>query len=235
MSAAYDLHIHSCLSPCAADDMTPANIAAMAKLKGLNIISLTDHNCGANLAAMDKAARQNGLVFIPGIEVTTREEVHVLVYFADLSPALRFADTVYASLPDIGSRPDIFGNQIVMDEDDRPSGTRDKLLLQACAYTIEEIADMANRAGGCAVPAHINRDSFSVISNLGFIPDGLFKAVEVVKALPCPAINPGYKVLHSSDAHQLGDISEPINALPISSGQDFIHFSAQDFFRFING
>lgn len=224
MSAAYDLHIHSCLSPCASDDMTPANIAAMAKLKGLSVISLTDHNCGANLPAMDKAAKQNGLIFIPGIEVTTREEVHVLVYFADLSPAVRFADTVYSSLPDIGNRPDIFGSQIKMDENDRPAGTLQKLLLQASPYSIEEIVDMAKLSGGCAVPAHINRDSFSVLSNLGFIPEGLFKAVEAVKGLPCPPLSPEYKVLYSSDAHQLGDISEPLYALPLTDAQDFLRF-----------
>lgn len=221
-AAPYDVHIHSCLSPCAADDMTPANIAAMAKLKGLKIVSLTDHNCGANLAAMDKAAVQNGLIFIPGIEVTTREEVHVLVYFSRLSLAVSFADAVYSSLPDIGNRPDIFGSQVIMDEDDSPAGTLGKLLLQASPYTIEQTAEMAKAAGGCAVPAHINRDSFSVLSNLGFIPEGLFKAVEVAKGLPCPSINPDYRVLISSDAHRLGDISEPADALPISCAEAFI-------------
>lgn len=221
--AAYDLHIHSCLSPCASDDMTPANIAAMSKLKGLDIISLTDHNCGHNLEAMDHEAKQNGLIFVPGVEVTTREEVHVLVYFKSLSPAVTFAEKIYDSLPDIKNRPGIFGNQIIMSKYDRRSGTLEKLLLQASPYTIEQISSMAKSSGGWAVPAHINRDSFSVISNLGFIPEGLFRFVEVKKDSPCPAISPYYKVLYSSDAHQLGDISEPLNTLGgISSAEDFI-------------
>jgi hypothetical protein len=195
----------------------------MSKLKGLDIISLTDHNSGSNLEAMEEAAKQNGLIFVPGIEVTTREEVHVLVYFSALEPAVRFADSIYDSLPDIRNRPEIFGNQIIMNAHDSPGGTLVKLLLQASPYTIEEVISMAKSSGGIAVPAHINRDSFSVISNLGFIPEGLFGCVEIKQGLPCPDINPDYMILNSSDAHQLGDISEPINTLcNISSAEDFI-------------
>ena len=225
MTTAYDLHIHSCLSPCASDDMTPANIAGMAHIKGLSMISLTDHNTAGNLPAMADAAAEYGLIFVPGIEVNTREEIHVLVYFADLNAAVRFGDEIYAGLPDITNRPDIFGNQIIMDNADRETGRPDKLLLQAAPYTIDEITQMADSNGGCAVPAHINRDSFSLISNLGFIPPGLFHCVEVVKGLPCPPLNAHMKVLYSSDAHRLGDISEPDNQLPdVSSAKDLVSF-----------
>lgn len=225
MRRAFDLHIHSCLSPCACNDMTPANIAAMAKLKGLDIISLTDHNSGSNLTSMNEAAKNYGLIFIPGIEVTTREEVHVLVYFPALSPAAHFSDNIYDSLPDIKNRPEIFGNQVIMNGNDTPAGTAEKLLIQATPYSIEELAGMAKKEGGCAVPAHINRDSFSVLSNLGFIPEGLFKCVEVTKTLPLPDIGEGYKVLTSSDAHRLGDISERVNFIAhISSAEEFIAY-----------
>ncbi|MGE5494339.1 MAG: PHP domain-containing protein [Burkholderiales bacterium] len=227
MNAYYDLHIHSCLSPCASDDMTPANIAAMAHLKGLNIISLTDHNAGNNLEPMSFEAEKQGIIFVPGIEVTTREEVHVLVYFSSLEPALNFCEAIYDSLPDIPAQPEIFGEQIIIDKNDEISGRLDKLLLQASSFTIDDIAAMAKEAGGCAVPAHINRDSFSVISNLGFIPPGLFGCVEIAKSLPYPAVSPEYKVLYSSDAHNLGDISEPLNALSgISSPEVFISYIA---------
>ena len=224
MNAYYDLHIHSCLSPCASDDMTPANIAAMAHLKGLNIISLTDHNAGDNLKSMSVEAEKQGLIFVPGIEVTTREEVHVLAYFPSLEPALSFCGAIYESLPDIPARPEIFGGQIIIDENDICSGCLSKLLLQASGFTIDDIVSMTKEAGGFTVPAHINLDSFSIITNLGFIPPGLFNCVEIAKGLPCPAVSPECKVLYSSDAHNLGDISEPLNALPISSPEDFVSY-----------
>ena len=209
MKQAYDLHIHSCLSPCASDDMTPKNIAAMARLKGLSIISLTDHNTGRNLEAMAAAAQENGLIFLPGIEVNTQEEVHVLVYFTDVGTAVEFGDNLYDSLPDIPNRPDIFGRQIIMDDQDSVSGELDKLLLQATPYSIDNIADMARNAGGCAVPAHINRPSFSILSNLGFIPSGLFNTVEISQSHPRPNIDQNLSIIYSSDAHDLGAISEP--------------------------
>ena len=221
----YDLHIHSCLSPCASDDMTPSNIAGMASIKGLSIISLTDHNTGRNLGAMAKAAAEFGLVFIPGIEVTTVEEVHVLTYFKEVSAAVEFGDMLYNSLPDIPNRTDIFGHQIIMDENDEPEGELKKLLLQATPFSIDELARLSVKAGGCAIPAHINRDSFSVFANLGFIPDGLFRAAEVSSALPCPALNTYLYILHSSDAHDLGDISEPLDTLEfIHNPTDFVNF-----------
>ena len=225
MKPYYDLHIHSCLSPCADDDMTPANIAGMAHIKGLTLVSLTDHNCGRNLPAMAKAAHGYGLVFVPGIEVTTSEEVHVLAYFDDVDKAVDFGEQMYASLPDIANRPNIFGRQIVMDLNDSPAGEPEKLLLSATAFSIDEVASMARQQGGCVVPAHINRDSFSVLSNLGFLPPDLFGCVEVAKALPCPPLDPGLFVLHSSDAHTLADIAEPQHSLEgIKTAGDFVLF-----------
>ena len=224
MEAAYDLHIHSCLSPCASNDMTPHNIAGMAHLKGLSIISLTDHNAGCNLAPMAEAAAAHDLVFIPGVEATSREEVHVLIYFAELDDAVRFTDKLYDSLPDIPNRPDIFGDQIIMGRDDIPCGTLDKLLLQATPYSVNELVDMAKRSGGAAVPAHINRDSFSILSNLGFLPDGLFSCVEISQSHPCPPVDASCRRLYSSDAHDLGAISEPVHTLEnITNSKQFIN------------
>lgn len=224
MTAAYDLHIHSCLSPCASNDMTPANIAGMAHIKRLSIISLTDHNSGCNLKAMAEAALAYGIMFIPGIEVTTREEVHILTYFSELQPAIQFGETIYGSLPDIKNRPEIFGEQIIIHKDNK-SGTLDKLLLQASSYSLDDIVEMVKCNGGCAVPAHINRDSFSILSNLGFIPDNLFSCVEIAEGLPCPPIDAVYKILHSSDAHDLGSISEPVHTIGgILEPADFIRY-----------
>jgi len=219
----YDLHIHSCLSPCADDDMTPANIAGMARLKGLGMIALTDHNTGGNLAVMDRAAREAGLVFVPGVEATSREEAHILVYFAALNDALRFTENLYDSLPDIAGHADLFGRQLLIDENDELAGEAQKLLLQATPYSVDELCAMAKQAGGAAVPAHINRDSFSIISNLGFIPPGLFQYVEIAPHLPQPRVDTAYGVLRSSDAHDLGSISEAEQDLSgIESAEDFI-------------
>lgn len=221
----YDLHIHSCLSPCASDDMTPANIAGMASLKQLSFVALTDHNCGRNLPAMAHAAAEYGLTFLPGIEVTTAEEVHVLTYFRDVKAALEFGDMVYASLPDIANRPEIFGRQVVMNENDEPVCELPKLLLQATPFSIEEIVRRTQEAGGCAIPAHVNRASFSVLANLGFMPPGLFRAAEVSPDLPCPPLDDALYILNSSDAHNLGDISEPHNLLSnIHNPSEFIDF-----------
>lgn len=225
MERFYDLHIHSCLSPCASDDMTPANIAGMAHLKGLSLIALTDHNSGANLPAMAKAAAEYGLILVPGIEVTTSEEVHVLTYFPDVDTAVGFGDRLYAALPGIANNSAIFGSQMIMDENDAASGALHKLLLQAAPYPLDDMVRMVKEAGGCAVPAHINRDSFSLLSNIGVIPPGLFRCVEVTERLPCPDIAGCYTVLHSSDAHELGAISEPVRALTaIENARDFIYF-----------
>lgn len=221
----YDLHIHSCLSPCASDDMSPSNIAGMASIKGLSLVSLTDHNSGRNLKAMSKAASEFELVFIPGIEVTTIEEVHVLTYFKDVQTAVEFGDMLYKALPDISNRPDIFGHQIIMDENDRPAGFLDKLLLQSAPFSIEEIVRLVSDAGGCTVPAHINRESFSLLANLGFMPPGLFRAAEVSLNLPCPVLGVPVFIFHSSDAHSLGDISEPAQSLSsIHNPSDFVDF-----------
>ncbi len=225
MTRCYDLHIHSCLSPCASDDMTPANIAGMAHVKGLSLIALTDHNTGANLPAMAEAAASYGLIFVPGIEITTCEEVHVLAYFADADTALAFGEKLYASLPAIMNRPDIFGNQLVMDAQDTIKETLPKLLLQAVPYSLDDVVRMVKNHGGCAVPAHINRDSFSLLANLGFMPHGLFGCAEVAKSLPCPDLKDISHVFHSSDAHDLGAIAEPLETLcGIENARDFIDF-----------
>ncbi|NLT97825.1 MAG: hypothetical protein GXW96_06710, partial [Christensenellaceae bacterium] len=165
------------------------------------------------------------LIFLPGIEVTTSEEVHVLPYFRDVRAALEFGDMVYASLPDIANRPEIFGRQIVMSENDEPVCELPKLLLQATPFSIEDFDRRAQEAGGCAIPAHVNRASFSVLANLGFMPPGLFRAAEVSPNLPCPPLDDALYILHSSDAHQLGDISEPRNLLSnIHNPSEFVDF-----------
>ena len=210
MKCAVDLHMHSCLSPCADDDMTPNNIVGMAFIKQLDCIAVTDHNAAFNLPAAKAVADAMGVVLLPGIEVTSSEEVHILTYFADVDTAVDFGKMVYDHLPPLPNNKAIFGNQLILDEDDEPVGELDKLLIQATDLSIEDIAAACEAAGGACVAAHINRSSNSLLANLGFLPERpVFSALEVYRAAPAPVAPTGeYKILYASDAHRLGDISE---------------------------
>ena len=206
-----DLHIHSCLSPCANDDMTPANICGMAALKGLQMIAVTDHNTARNLPAVKACCDAYGLLMIPGMEITTKEEVHLLGYFETVEQALDFSEFLRPHMPNAKNRPKFFGNQLVMDEDDNVIAEEDELLIGASDLRLSELTRIIRERGGVPVPAHINRGSNGLLINLGLMPDELnFTAVEVWRALPCPHTpQVGKVILHSSDAHQLGDILEP--------------------------
>ena len=221
-----DLHIHSCLSPCANDDMTPANICGMAALKGLQMIAVTDHNSARNLPAVKACCDAYGLLMIPGMEITTREEVHLLGYFETVEQALDFSEFLRPHMPSKKNKPQFFGNQYVMDEDDNIIAEEDELLIGASDLRLSELTKIIRERGGVPVPAHINRGSIGLLINLGMMPEELgFTAVEVWRGLPC-AHTPqaGKVVLHSSDAHQLGDILEPeiTTAIEESSAASFL-------------
>ncbi len=224
MKAAVDLHIHTALSPCAEDDMTPNNIVNMALLKGLDAIAITDHNSAENCRAVCKCAEGKDIIVVPGMEVETREEVHVLCYFPDVDAALRMQQFVYDALPPIENRADIFGQQIIMDENDRLKGHVKQLLVTAADIGIEEVFSLVRSLGGAAVPAHIDRESYSIISNLGIIPDELgIRTLEITpfcstESLTARNINvTKYKFVRSSDAHALGSILERESFLDIGS------------------
>lgn len=220
----YDFHIHSCLSPCGDNDMTPQNIAAMAKLKGLNIIALTDHNSCLNCVAMEEAAKARGILFVPGMEVCTSEEVHVVCLFPDTSAAMKFGEKIYRRIPDIRNRPHVFGYQFVMDENDDICAEETRLLTNALDLTIDRLERAVHSAGGFCFPAHIDRPSFSIISNLGGIPENCsFPAVEVKNTGAYPLLQQQYPqlitrgVLINSDAHSLADIAEREHYLEVDN------------------
>ena len=205
-----DLHIHSCLSPCGSDDMTPSNICGMAMLKGLGMIAVTDHNSARNLPAAQQCADAYGLLLVPGMEITTREEVHLLGYFPTVEAAMDFSEFLRGHMPPKKNKPSFFGNQLVMDEDDNVVAEEDELLIGASDLPLSELVRLIRAAEGVPVPAHINRGANGLLINLGFVPEDLnLTAVEVWRDLPC-AHTPqkGRVVLHSSDAHYLGDIQE---------------------------
>ena len=191
--------------------MTPANICGMAALKGLQMIAVTDHNSARNLPAVKACCDAYGLLMIPGMEITTREEGHLLGYFETVEQALDFSEFLRPHMPSKKNKPQFFGNQYVMDEDDNPIAEEEPLLISATDLSLAELTRIIRERGGVPVPAHINRGSNGLLVNLGFMPEGLdFTALEVWRALPCPQdVQIGKVILHSSDAHYLGDMLEP--------------------------
>ena len=210
-----DLHIHSCLSPCADDDMTPANICGMAKLKELDAIAVTDHNTARNLPFVKEAADYFGLILLPGMEITTREEVHLLGYFPDVPSAVAAGKFFSSHLPRMKNRPDFFGHQYVMNTDDQIVAEEERLLIGATDLSLAECTGEVRRRGGIAVPAHINRGCNGLLVNLGLMPEEpSFPLVETWAELPInEELLRGRGVLNASDAHQLGSIREAVFAL----------------------
>ena len=211
----YDFHIHSCLSPCGDNDMTPENIAGMAYLKQLDAIALTDHNSCRNCEALIKAAKQYNLTVICGMELTTVEEVHVICLFESLQKALDFDKYVYSKLQKIKNDPKIFGDQIIYNSSDIICDTEEFLLINATNICFEDVFTLVKDFDGIAYPAHIDRSSNSLISNLGFIPNNCnFNTVEFADILKIRQYESKYpyikncKVLTSSDAHNLAYINE---------------------------
>lgn len=222
MKAFYDLHIHSALSPCADNEMTPNNIVNMAYVKGLDIIAVTDHNVALNCEAVLKCAQNRGIIAVPGMELETKEEVHIVCLFSGLDEVLKMQSIVNKALPQIENREDIFGQQIIMNADDNVIGNYNQMLLTATALGIDEVFEKVSQLGGVVVPAHIDRDSFSIISNLGIVPDYLgIKYLEVSKSCQVNDFlisNPylsKYSFIKSSDAHNLGSLLEKESSIEV--------------------
>ena len=212
----YDLHIHSCLSPCGDDGMTPANIAGMAAVKGLDVIALTDHNSCKNCPAILKHGEEYGITVIPGMELTTAEEVHVVCLFPALGDAMAFDGYVYEHLLPIKNREDIFGKQQIMDADDQVTGNVERLLIGATDISFDQVFGLVEAYRGIAYPAHIDKSTTSLLSNLGFVPpDSSFTCAEISTFDHLHQIQKEHpyflqcKMLSSSDAHYLEDIREP--------------------------
>ena len=217
MRVYYDLHIHSALSPCADEDMTPNNIVNMSLLKGLNVIAVTDHNSCGNLRAVTEVAGDRLLV-VPGMEVETSEEVHVLCYFPTVEQAESMWELLKEKRLPVKNKPEIFGRQLYMDKEDEITGEEEYLLVTASALSMEEVFSHTRALGGVPVPAHIDRSSYSVLSNLGFLPPELnTNAVEITgKSLAAWEKDwQNYNIISDSDAHYLGDIAEAVNFMNI--------------------
>lgn len=208
-----DLHIHTVLSPCAEVEMIPPLIVRRAQELGLGLIAVTDHNAAENVAAVQAAAVGTGIVVLPGMEVQTREEAHILCLFDVVDQVMRFQDLVYASLPAMANRADVFGEQYLVDQTGEFVRLNERLLLVSSALSVTEIVAAAIERGGCAIAAHVDRQAFSLLASLGFIPSDLpLAAVEVSRSTPpnqavtqFPSLQ-GWPLITSGDAHRLAEM-----------------------------
>lgn len=216
ISLRYDLHIHSCLSPCGDDEMTPANIAGMAALKELDLIALTDHNSCKNCPALMAEAEKYGLLAIPGMEICTSEEVHAVCLLPSLAAAMEFDRYVYERLMPVENQEDIFGKQQIYGEQDQILGTVPLLLINSVDISFDCLWDLVRSFEGVMFPAHIDKSTNSLLSNLGFIPpDSQFKTAELKDLSKLHQLKKQHPylenchIISNSDAHYLEHINEP--------------------------
>lgn len=206
----FDLHIHSCLSPCANLEMSPSEIVARAISAGMDGIALTDHQSARNCPAIAECVRRAGLKCLYGMEVQTAEEVHTVALFDTVEQALALTNWVYEAMPKRVNDPETFGDQPVVTWDDDIVEMEWRILAMGCRRTIPETAAKVHELDGLYIAAHIDRPNFSVLGSLGAIPDNSFDAVELSRTADESLWFPkatGYAVIRSSDAHNLDDVA----------------------------
>jgi PHP family Zn ribbon phosphoesterase len=201
-----DLHIHSCLSPCASLDMSPRAIVERALEIGVNCLALTDHNSAGNCGTMARLCERNGILFFPGLEVTTAEEAHIVCLFGEVGAAEELGRIIYDTLPRFKNIPEKSGDQVYVNEDDEVEGFEEQYLGIACGFSIDELRERVAALGGLFIAAHVDKPCFSVVSQLGFL-SGEFSAVELSRAGALRAdalkITAGYTAVSASDSHYL--------------------------------
>ncbi len=212
----YDLHLHSCLSPCGDEDMTPNNIVNMAILLGYDILALTDHNSCLNTPAAVEAGKRAGLTVVPGMELCVEEEAHVVCLFPTVQDAMEFHAFVAARSVNMKNDNQIFGRQVIMDAQDCIIGEEPNLLISSAQISVNEVMSAVQRYHGTAFPAHVDKNSYSIIASLGVIPpEAGFSAAEISRngnVQRLCKINPELNdkiLLCNSDAHYLENMPEP--------------------------
>jgi PHP family Zn ribbon phosphoesterase len=210
-----DLHIHTCLSSCAEIDMTPLRIIDQAIKKGIDIIAITDHNSAENVEIATNIANKRGIKLFPGMEVTSSEEAHVIALFDSVAKALSFQEIIYKNLPEGKNDEKRFGYQVVVNEKDEVLRFNERLLFIATKLNIKDLVDIVHSFGGLAIASHIDKEIFSIISQLGFIPSDInFDAIEISKNTNRSKAQNLFKEylsmtwITSSDAHHLKDIGK---------------------------
>jgi hypothetical protein len=207
-----ELHVHTVLSPCAEVEMIPPFIIETAVEAGINLIAFTDHNASANVEAVQRAAVSSSVTVLPGMELQTREEVHVLCLFDTLEQLSALQAIVDQAMPDLENDSEYFGEQFIVDETGDFLRRETRLLLTSADLSIDDAFKCVQEIGGLAIPAHVDRKAFGIIANLGFIPEDIpFEALEIsrhVKVQEAPVKFPqlrGYPVIRSGDVHRLDE------------------------------
>ncbi len=205
MKLKYDLHIHSALSPCADDNMTPSNIVGFAKLQGLDAIAIADHNAIANVKVAMEVGNAFDVVVVPAMELQTAEDIHVLCLFETYENLQSFYNCI--NFANIQNKAEILGEQLIMDADDNIVGNEPRMLLVASEVSVEDVVSIAKQHNGIAVAAHIDREENGIIAILGTVTED-FSVVEI-SAMATPQVDnycQGRKVIANSDAHTLENI-----------------------------
>ena len=207
-----DLHIHTCLSPCAELSMTPSRIVERAASLGINILAVCDHNTVEHVEVTAGIAKKKGIKVIAGIEINSSEEVHVLGLFENMTDAYSMQAVVYANLPGENNE-DAFGMQVLVNESEEVLGSNDRLLIGATELSVNRIVELIHTFNGLAIASHIDREGFGIIGQLGFIPEGIeFDALEISyrtsRAKAQDMFGPYSHIpwITSSDAHSIEDI-----------------------------
>lgn len=235
----YDLHNHSCLSPCADNDNTPNNIAGMMYLSGIKIAALTDHNTAKNCPAFFTAAKKYGIIPIAGIELTTAEDIHLVCLFKSLGSAMEFDVFLQKRRILIKNRPDIFGEQLILDGDDTVIGKEENLLSNATTITLDEAPEIVKAFGGVCYPAHIDRDANGIIAILGALPPTPhFDCVEIRDGDRIAEYKEKYGlsdklVIVSSDAHYLTDINDSNNFFELDADENDADEVTRELFKLL--
>lgn len=210
-----DLHIHTVLSPCGDLEMSPANIIETARNKGIDIIGITDHNSTRHCKLTKQLAESAGIFVLMGAEVTSREEVHCLTFFENdeqLNDFQQYLETYLSKTP---NNPEKFGYQVVVDEHENILDQVEYLLISGLTQSITQIEAKVHSLGGLFIPAHIDRPSYSITSQLGFIPDNLLiDAIEISANCKPETMTPFLgkhrhkAIIRTSDAHYIEDIGK---------------------------
>ena len=207
-----ELHVHTVVSPCAAAEMIPPLIVREAVEKGINLIAITDHNSSANVEAVQKAAKGTGLEVLPGIELQTREEVHLLCIFDNLAQLETWQKQVDDRLPARENDIEHFGEQFVVDENGEFLRREPRLLSTSANISLKQAVGDVSELGGVAIPAHVNRRAFGLITNLGFVPPDLpVDALEISRHIdPSQArdnlLLRGFTLIQNGDVHRLDEL-----------------------------
>jgi hypothetical protein len=213
-----DLHVHSVLSPCGDLTQSPRRVVEAAVKRGLSLIALTDHNASENCRPAVRLGERKGVTVLPGMEVTTAEEVHVVALFGALADLGELQGKVYQRLQAGENEPERFGYQVIVDEDENILGMNPRLLLGATDMDLGTVVEYIHRYGGLAVASHVDRPAFSITSQLGFIPPGLFDALELSPlGRPEDYAASGYPLLRSSDAHRPADVGKSFTILELEA------------------